>query len=129
MKVTGFSTDNEADWTTPYPRSRFGLIVRLLKGDYMAPDLSDVVMRSGRETETPNWFNCIPLNITKKVVGYRPFVSIGIGWWGVYMGWKVYGVDSPAYLDHPGVSKDDVYDGSQAMVGTLRFTLSRKFYK
>ena len=129
MIVYGISTDPESNWTTPYPRSRFGLIVRLLKGDYMAPDLSDVVMRSSRETETPNWFNCIPLRITKKVVGYRPFLSIGILGWGVYMGWKVYGVDSPAYLDYPGVAKEDVYDGSQAMVGTLRFTMSRTYGK
>lgn len=124
MIVTGFSTDPKSNWTTPYPRSRFGLIVRLLRGDYMAPDLSDVVMRPGKSEV--NWFNAIPLRITRKVVGWRPFLSIGISWWGVYMGWKVYGVDSPAYLDYPGVSKDDVYDGSQAMVGTLRFTKKRK---
>lgn len=129
MYVIGIATDQESNWTTPYPRSRFGLIARLLKGDYMAPDLSDVTMRPGRESEAPNWFNCIPRHITRKTVGWRPFVAVGIGCWGVYAGWKVYGVDSPAYLDYPGIGKYEVYDGSRAMVGTLRFTMSRVYEK
>lgn len=129
MIVTGYATDPATNWTTPYPRSRFGLIVRILRGDYMAPDLSDVVMRPGRETETPNWFNCVPKRITRKVVGWRPFISVGVGSWGVYIGWKIYGVDSAAYLDYPGIGEYEVYSGSQAMVGTLRFTMSRTYGK
>ena len=123
MKVSGYATDPESNWTTPYPKARFGLILRLLRGDYMAPDLSDAVLRPGR-TEV-NWFNAIPIRITRKVVGWRPFLSIGICSWGVYMGWKVYGVDSAAYLDYPGIRPADVFTGSRAMVGTLRFTTKR----
>ena len=125
MKVTGYSTDPEANWTTPYPRSRIGLILRLVRGDYMAPDLSDAVLRPARKAV--NWFNAIPKRITRKVVGWRPFVSIGIGSFGVYAGWKVYGVDSQAYLDYPGIHMTDVYEGSRAMVGTLRFTGKRSY--
>jgi hypothetical protein len=125
MIVTGYATDNDTDWTKPYPPGRFGVVLRLLRGDTMSPDLSDATLRPGQTVI--NWFNAVPKRIFRDVVGYRPFISIGIGCWGVYMGWKVYGVDSTAYLDYPGVSKDDVYDGSQAMVGTLRFTMSRKY--
>ena len=125
MKVTGYATDPEAHWTTPYPDGVVGVTARLLRGDYMAPDLSDAVLRSGEIVV--NWFNAIPKRITRKVVGWRPFVSIGIFGFGVYAGWKVYGVDSTAYLDYPGITQADVYDGSRAMVGTLRFTMSRKY--
>lgn len=125
MNVTGYATDPQSNWTTPYPRSFVGLIVRLVRGDYMAPDLSDAVLRPSK-TEV-NWFNAIPKRITRKVVGWRPFLAIGVGSWGVYMGWKVYGVDSAAYLDYPGITQADVYEGSRAMVGTLRFTRKRQY--
>lgn len=123
MKVTGYATDPEVNWTTPYPRSRFGLIVRLIKGDVMYPDLSDAVLRQGQTAV--NWFNAIPKRITRETVGYRPFIAISIGSFGVYAGWKVYGVDSAAYLDYPGITQADVYAGSLAMVPTMRFTMSR----
>lgn len=125
MNVTGYSTDDRSEWTTPYPRDVIGLKVRVLRGDVMFPDLSDAVLRPGK-TEV-NWFNAIPLRVSRYTVGWRPFFSIGIGSFGVYAGWKPYGVDSPAYLDYPGITEADVYDGSLAMVPTLRFTLSRGY--
>ena len=129
MNVRGVSTDPESEWTTPYPTRRFGVIARLLQGDVMAPDLSDVKMRPGREGESPNWFNCIPRRVHRAVVGPRPFLSIGVGRFGVYMGWKVFGVDSTAYLDYPGITPADVFKSSRAMCGTIRFTMSRAFAK
>lgn len=122
MNVTGYALDAPANWTRPYPATWAGALLRLVRGDYLAPHLSDVRMRAGRETEAPNWFNCIPARVTRKVVGWRPFVALRLGRFGVYAGWKVYGVDSAAYLDYPGVKVTDVFDGSRALVGTLRFT-------
>jgi hypothetical protein len=127
MNVSGYATDAEADWTTPYPTAKCGVKLRLLRGDVMYPVLDDVVMRPGREGEAPNWFNCIPKIVVRETVGYRPFFSLGIGWWGVYAGWKTFGVDSEAYVDYPRVLPRDVYPGSRAMCFTVRFTTQRGY--
>ena len=124
MNVTGFASDSESTWTSPYPPARFGATFRLLRGDAMRPDLSNVTMRPGREGEAPNWFNCIPVGVCRRVVWYRPFMALRVGRFGVYVGWKVYGVDSEAYYDYPSVRQTDVYVGSRALAGSLRFTTS-----
>ena len=71
MNVSGFATDPREWWTTPYPTGWFGVKLRLLKGSVLYPhiggalrDKDAVTMRAGRETEMPNWFNCIPMLTT-----------------------------------------------------------------
>lgn len=125
MNVTGYSTDTAL--TAPYPAGKIGVKLRLLKGDVMYPDLTTGHARPGRENETPNWFNWIPIFVTRKAVGYRPFFSLGIYGFGVYVGWKVFGVDSQAYMDYPGILPRDIYPGSLAMCPTIRFTTNRSY--
>ena len=51
-----------------------------------------------------------------------PFLCIRFGGGrGMYIGWKVYGFDRPEYLNYPGITKEDVYEGSLTMTFTMRF--------
>ncbi len=47
-----------------------------------------------------------------------PFISWRIGSKAGYIGFKIYGADSPAYLNW--MNPDDVYEGSQAMCLSAR---------
>lgn len=47
-----------------------------------------------------------------------PYLSWRVGNKGGYMGFKIYGVDSPTYVDWAGA--ENVYPGSQAMQVSLR---------
>jgi hypothetical protein len=48
------------------------------------------------------------------------YFSMRIRHWGLYMGWKTYGVDSDAYKDW--LPHEDVYSGSYAMCVTMRMS-------
>ena len=124
MRVFGLGTDYEVDWTAPYPPAT-GFKLRLIKGDLVSPKLEGGTPRPGRALEKPNGFNVIPRDVRRDWIGFpgRPFFSVRVGRFGFYIGHKVFGVDSPAYLDYPGLSSKDVYEGSRAMTGfTARFT-------
>ena len=124
MRVFGHATDAIKKWTAPYPEST-GFKLRLIRGDLVSPELEGGTPRPGRALEKPNWFNVIPRDVQRDWIGFpgRPFFSVRIGRFGFYIGHKVFGVDSPAYLDYPGLSSKDVYEGSRAMTGfTLRPT-------
>lgn len=128
MKITGFALDDPATWTDPYPTEKYGFKLRLLKGDVMYPDWAcGWTMRAGREGDERNWFSAIPKGVVRETVWYRPFISLGLWRWGMYLGWKVFGVDSPAYLDYENITLADVYTGSRAMVPTMRLTTRRQY--
>lgn len=49
-----------------------------------------------------------------------PFISIKIGRFGIYFGFKLYGADSEHYLNW--MDTKDVYPGSQALCLSVRWT-------
>lgn len=114
MKVTcHYRNDPERDLTSPLLRDtprRF--VFRLYSGQ-----INDPVQIGG------NWFTPpYPTSVWKKFVTWPvlPFIS----WkWpfmnrGGYMGFKLYGVDAPAYKEW--MNPEDVYDGSQALCTSCR---------
>lgn len=130
MRVFGYATDKEQDWTAPYPRGVVGMKLRILGGSLVSPDIDSGVFRPGRESEGANWFTVIPKEVRVRFYKKpcKPFVSFGLGRFGFYFGHKVFGMDSPAYLDYPGIVSGDVYPGSRAMTGfTARFTTARHY--
>src|SRR5947207_13498653 len=117
MQVYGWSTDDEKDWTAPFPTAFIGIKLRLLGGDILDPVNGTWELRPGVQAGTPpNWFNAIPRAVRRYYQPRRclPFFSFGIWRFGGYIGYKIYGVDQPVYLDYPLVAREDVYGGSRA---------------
>lgn len=140
MRVFGYATDDKSRWTAPFPEGPdcvelklvqgtilVGWKARLLGGDMMSPWGWQLRPEATANT-APNFFNAIPERTRRLFLSFPclPFFSVRIGRFGFYIGWKVFGVDSPAYKDYPGVNPSEVYDGSQAFSGlTMRFTNKR----
>lgn len=127
MRVHGYATDTREEWTTPFPKARIGFKARLLGGDLLSPDIAGGILRRGAEGQKKNFFNTIPIDVRRKRADRPrwPFLSVRVGRFGFYVGHKVFGVDSPAYTDWPGLSADEVFFGSQAVSGfTARFSTS-----
>lgn len=125
MKVFGLTTDDHL--TAPFPAGRIGMKLRLLAGDVYDP-ISPWALRPGVPTSTaPNWFNAIPSDARRfhASIPMLPFISFGLGWFGFYAGFKVYGFDAPEYNDYPRVQRGDVAPGSLAMCFSIRFTTHR----
>jgi hypothetical protein len=129
MQVYGWSTDDEKDWTAPFPAGwEGGVKLRLLGGDILDPVRGTFELRPGVPPGTePGWFNAVPRAVYRAFQARRclPFFSFGFFRFGGYIGWKVYGVDQPAYLDYPLVAREDVYPGSRALCLTMRLTTDR----
>ena len=104
MIVWGYSTDD--DWTAPFPKAT-GFKFRLLKGDLFSPD---------------SWQN--PVHVRRDWLTFpRPYFSARIGRFGMYVGWKVFGVDNDWMKGCRSANPSEVYKGSIAMQGcTIRFT-------
>lgn len=127
MNVHGHATDPRETWTAPYPVAD-GFKFRLLGGDMMSP-WGWKLREEATAGSKPNFFNAIPERTRRLYfrIPCLPFVSFRIGRFGAYFGFKVFGVDSDAYKDYPGVHPSEVYVGSQAVSGfTMRFTGSLK---
>lgn len=129
MNVFGYSTDGPFDasdhqtpWKKPYPTGRFGIKARLAGGDVCWPVLR---RRVAGATGKRDWFNTLPALLLKVAVAWPclPFVSIGIGRFGFYIGFKVYGVDLEWY--RKWLRDEEVYIGSNALHPTMRFTMAR----
>ena len=102
-----------------------GCKLRLMGGNLVSPNLTDGTFRPGREGEHPNWFNFIPtyVRLDYFATPCNPFFTIRMFSFGFYLGHKIFGMDSEAYKDYPGIKEEDVYVGSQALTGfTARFT-------
>lgn len=134
MNVFGHALDPKEKWTEPFSKSpRFGVKLRLLGGDVMDP--SGWVLRSHKldgefvpQDAKPDWFNAVPRYVYRAFAktARLPFLSVGLGRFGFYIGWKVYGVDKTEYLDYPTVTRGDLYTGSRALVLTMRTTAHRE---
>lgn len=124
MKVfgTGPTPPQNHTW-----RTRNGVSLYFRGGDVLRPDIANGTPRPGAETQVRNWFNTIPTSVWRWhcKLPVLPFVTVKVGMFGVYAGFKAFGVDSAAYLDYPGLSAADVYDGSVALTPSLRFSRSR----
>lgn len=119
MKVFGLNLGGYP-LTTPYPDNN-GVIFRLLGGDFVHPRGQDGNwFREPYFTELFHW-HC-PWAIL-------PFFSFKLGRFGMYVGFKTYGFDSDAYKLWPATIErglvGEVYDGSQAMQLSIRFSTAR----
>lgn len=96
-------TSNDEGLTNP-KRSTFGVTLALRWGDVLHP--------LGQEG---NWFK--PPYFTRIWRFYSriplPFIAWNLWGWRGYLGAKVYGADSPEYLNW--MPEEDVYEGSQAI--------------
>ena len=111
----------------PYLKgTRVGAALWWRGGDIVSPDLANGTRRPGREADPRNnYFNTIPAAVRHAKIEKEclPFLTIRIGRFGVYAGWKAYGFDSDAYKDWPGINPAEVHEGSVALTGfTLRAT-------
>ena len=109
MKVICHYKNDDQPLVCAYP-AKTGVLFRICSGDICDPYLG-------------NWFKEPYFKVIIKFFTVRklPYFAWRIGsWWGGYIGFQVYGVDSPQYLNF--LPAHDVYDGSQAMSFTARLT-------
>lgn len=96
-------SDPERPLTDPLPE-RNGIVLRFYAGDFCHPIL-----------RAPDWFHPPwPERIIRRTLSFMPFIAWKIGPKGGYLGFKLYGVDSEAYLNWPGYTNAEVFPGSQA---------------
>ena len=107
MNVTSLHWPRDQPLTAPFPL-RNGVFIALRSGAFYSPDSWDVAKVS---------------KFRRGKVRNRPYFSARAGRFGMYAGWKVYGVDTDNQRAMPGIAPSDVYPGSVAIQGcTLRFT-------
>lgn len=112
-----FRTDPERGLTDPLLESP-GLHLRIYSGD-----ICDPIQIGGG-----NWFNPpYPKRVWRAFCKWPvlPFLMWRFPKWlggrAGYAGFKLYGVDSPAYAEWDvGIKPEDVYDGSQAVCISIR---------
>lgn len=108
--IRGLSTNRNQPATSPFPAAN-GLFIELRGGDVCDP------IGAGS-----NWFSPpFPRHVIRYFCRWPvlPYLSWRFGRRAGYLGWKIYGVDSPVYgqwLCQPS----EVYDGSQALSLTAR---------
>lgn len=131
MRVFGLCNDPKS-WTNPFPEADTVDGIKGADGFIIALRGGDTVSGAGWELRgeatagsKPNYFNAIPSRVRRIFfwLPLLPFLSVRWGRFGFYIGFKVFGFDSPAYKDWPGVNPREVYEGSLALTGfTFRFT-------
>lgn len=126
MKVFGFSS-NKNVFNPHAEGKRFGLTIRFQGGDVYRPNIKDAPYRPGREGEDKGWFNTLPTKAIrfKMPLPILPFLSIGIGKYGFYVGFKTFSMNYPEYVDLPRIKPEDVYEGSMALTPSIRKTTKR----
>lgn len=109
MKVeVAYRSDLERPLTDPLPEAN-GVVFRLVRGDVLDPWFDpDGWFGVKRPLFVLRFWSKLPL----------PFFAWKLGRWSGYVGFKVYGVDSPAYVPWAGAA--EVYDGSLAMCFSIR---------
>jgi hypothetical protein len=132
MNVFGYSTDgpfNAADpqtpWKKPYPKGRVGIKLRLAGGDVCDPLLKRRAPGVPEDAKL-DWFNSLPALLLRFATKRAciPYIALGAGRFGWYCGGKIYGMDLDWYKKW--TPAEDVYDGSNAICFTMRFTTRRE---
>ena len=117
MKVIiHYQSDPERGLTDPLPEKKWSFVFRLYSGDICSPVLGTFFGEKWFEPPFPKYvwraFCKWPI---------LPFIAWRCNKRGGYLGFKLYGVDSPAYKRWPvGIKPEDVYDGSQSLCVTFR---------
>lgn len=100
-----YRNDPDRPLTAPLPDTD-RLIVRVYRGDYCDPFFG-------------NWFaRPWPRVIVRLTLRWMPFIAWRLGRWRGYVGFKVWGVDSPSYRNW--LPAGDVYSGSLACCFSVR---------
>lgn len=117
MNVTIVRTNHpDHPITKPFPpANRFGcgLLIRWVAGDRYDPHVI------AKDWYSPPW----PVDyVRERIPEDEPMLYFAWRLWGWsgYIGAKVYGFDLPEYRNFPGVTTEDVYEGSQAFCLTVR---------
>lgn len=119
MKVRVFyQSDPDRPITDPLPEKPWSIIFRLYWGDICDPSkLTQLIFGE-------SWFGPrFPSKVWRTYCKWPilPFIAWRFKSKGGYIGFKVYGVDSPQYKQWSvGIHPDDVFDGSLAMCLTFR---------
>ena len=117
MKVTcHYRNDPERSLTDPLPEKQWSFYWRLYSGDICTPVLGTFF---GEKWFVPPY----PKYVWRAVCSFPilPFISWRFLNKGGYLGFKCFGVDTPAYKEWTtGIAPSDVYDGSQALCLTCR---------
>jgi hypothetical protein len=106
--IRGLSTNSAHPSTDPFRKTN-GIFLELRGGDVNHP------LGDGNWFKPPYFGRVFKMFISLPLL---PFLSWKFGTWGGYCGFKIYGVDSPAYKEW--MNPDDVYDGSQALHLSVR---------
>jgi len=117
MKVTcHYRTDPERELTDPLPEKHWSFVFRLYSGDICSPVLGTFFGE--------HWFEApFPKYVWRAFCRWPvlPFIAWRCNTKGGYAGFKLYGMDAPAYKLWPvGVEPEEVYQGSQALCLTAR---------
>ena len=117
MKVfCHYRNDHERPLTDPLPEKKWSFVLRIYSGDICNPLLGTFFGEKWFEPPFPKY---VWRAFCKWPV--LPFIAWRCDKLGGYIGFKLYGVDSPAYKRWPvGIKPEDVYDGSQALCLTCR---------
>jgi hypothetical protein len=113
VRVFQFTTHDQP--LTDPKRSTFGITLALRGGDVCHP-----LGAEGKWFEPPYFDRFLRFWCPIPILPYLAWNLFG---WRGYFGAKIYGVDSPAYKNWPGLA-DEVYDGSQAIHFSGRLWIS-----
>ena len=108
-------------------RTTNGVSLYFRGGDVYRPDIRNGWPRRGYEDDDRDWFNTHPKSAWRWHCKWPvlPFLTFKWGSFGMYVGFKAFGVDSEAYRDFPLMQRADVYNGSVALTPSIRFSRSR----
>ena len=117
MKVDGvsiqISTDElakekglwwDSDYYSDIGKKGFGIVFALRFGRWFEPF---GLFCGNRWKDGRHWF------VIPKILFVYPFISIAIGNYGLYLGWKAYGVEHKDYLAWAKLK--DIYEGNSAL--------------
>ena len=116
MKVIiHYRSDPERGLTDPLPEKKWSFVFRLYSGDICSPVLGTFFGEKWFEPPFPKY---VWRSFCKWPV--LPFIAWRCNKHGGYIGFKLYGMDSPQYKEWPvGIKPEDVFDGSQALCLTI----------
>lgn len=95
----------------------FGIVIGLRAGRWYEPFGASRAIGANRWTSGKHWF------VVPRIPFVYPFLSVAIGRFGFYVGWKAYGVDWPEYK--AWARAEDIKTGNTALTLSASFRRSR----